>query len=74
MSHTIHTLSPIAEACGVTLQDVARVLPLAWFAEDMAVIPADTSPALAAEVARCGLGSEVVFSHLKHGMPVYYVA
>ena len=74
MSHTIHTLSPIAEACGVTLSDVARVLPLAWFNDGTAVIPADTPPALASEVARCGLSSEVVFSHLKNGMPVYYSA
>lgn len=74
MSHTTHVLSPIAEACGVTLADVARVLPLAWFPDGMAVIPADTPPALAVEVARCGLGAEVEFSHLKNGMPVYYVA
>ena len=71
MSHTIHTLSPIAQACGVTLEDVARVLPLAWFNDGMAVIPSGTSPALSSEVARCGLDSEVEFSHLKGGMPVY---
>lgn len=74
MSHTVHALSPVAEACGVTLSEVARVLPLAWFHDGMAIIPADTPPALASEVARCGLSSEVVFSHLKNGMSVYYSA
>lgn len=71
-------LTETASACGVTLEDVARELPRARFdfAEGRAIIAADTSPALAAEVARCGLNVQSVsFSHLALGsMPVYFAA
>lgn len=72
MSHTIHTLSPIEEACGVTLEQVAELLPLVAILGDTAWTPT-AGPALSASLARCALGTEVEFVKL-HGSGARTVA
>lgn len=67
-----HTLSPIEEACGVTLEQVADALPKCK-SNGLYVITPDVPPALAGSVARCYYGGgEVEFSHLALGKyPAY---
>lgn len=73
-----HELTPIEIECGVTLDQVAAILPQVLMIEHgkMVVIPADISPALASSVARVAFGGrEYEFSHLAVGnMPVYKLA
>jgi len=73
MSNYIHLITPVESACGVTLDQVARVLPLVLLLDGggAVMIPRDTPPALAGSVARCALGGSATFSHLKNGYPVY---
>lgn len=69
-----HVLTEVEQACGVTIEDVARVLPQGLFIRDGAafMLPKLTPPALAASVARCAFGgANVEFSHLSSGYPVY---
>lgn len=63
MSHTIHTLTETETACGVTLEQVAELLPLVAILGDTAWTPT-AGPALSAAVARCALGTEVEFVKL----------
>lgn len=80
MTHTIHTLSETAKACGVTLADVSAQLPRGVFRSkdahhDTFVVAQDVwSPALASEVARCAFGvSEVEYigrTHLGHAYQI----
>lgn len=53
-------LNEIEQACGVTLDDVARELPRALLRDDFVIVPSDISPALAGAVARCALDSKRV--------------
>lgn len=74
MSTYTHTLTEIEEACGVTLEAVAEVLPRAYVFDSAAAImlPKDTPPALCSSTARCAFaGAEVEFSHIKKGYPIY---
>ena len=65
MSTYTHTLTDIENACGVTLEDVARELPRGVFRKggQTFVVSADTGPALAGSVARAAFA----------GAPVEYV-
>lgn len=63
MSHTIHALTETETACGVTLEQVAELLPLVAVLGDTAWVPA-VAPALAASTARCALGTGVEFVKL----------
>ena len=75
MKVTTHELSPIAIACGVTLEQVAEELPKARFDFDRgtAYLGWKVGPALAAEVARCGLDDPHVeyVGHNQIGEAVY---
>ena len=65
MSTYTHTLTDIEQACGVTLEDVARELPRGVFREsgETFIVDAGLPPALAGSVARCAFA----------GKPVEYV-
>lgn len=69
-----HTITTLEAACGVTLEQVAELMPLILIAKDRKVIlPVGTGPALSHSVARCALG-EVRASFLGMsalGNPVY---
>ena len=74
------TLTPIEEACGVTLEAVQAELVkglvstrrLSRFTVKTFTMSADISPALAGATARAALASPVAFSHLAMGKyPVY---
>jgi hypothetical protein len=62
MSNYTHTLTPTEEACGVTLDDVARELPRGVFRDNgrVFVVAESAGPALAASVARCAFGGAPV--------------
>lgn len=65
-------LTEIESACGVTLGQVAEVLPKVAMRGDYVLIPKDTPPALAGAVARCAFAGPVKFRGLNdYGMPVY---
>jgi hypothetical protein len=66
-------LSPIELACGVTLEQVAEVLPLALMLDSIegVMLPSNLSPALCGAIARCALAAPASFSHLKNGYPIY---
>ena len=71
-TRTTHTLTALEISCGVTLEQVAEVLPKVLLHQDTAILPADLAPALATSVARCALG--VPFEYVGHNMlslPVY---
>lgn len=57
-----HTLTETEVACGVTLDQVADLLPKVLLRNDQVILPADTPPALAASVARCALGEKAVYT------------
>ena len=57
-------LTFIEEKCGVTLEQVAELLPKCTVRNGLAIIPADCSPALTQATARCALAGEVEFMHL----------
>ena len=59
-TNTTFELSPIEEACEVTLDDVAKALPNVLIREDRAYVSSDVPPALALAVARCALTAEKV--------------
>jgi hypothetical protein len=59
-TYTEFHLNEIEQACGVTLDDVARELPRALLRDDFVIVPSDISPALAGAVARCALDSKRV--------------
>lgn len=69
-----HTLTEIETACGVTLEQVADVLPKVYLipGTGKVVLPRDTPPALASSVARCAMKVPCVFLGLNAvGLPVY---
>lgn len=77
MSHYVHTLTEIEIACGVTLEEVARVLPQVYLIKDTGkvVLPRFTPPALAGSVARCAMKVPCEFIGLNTlGLPVYAVS
>lgn len=62
MAHYQHELTEIETACGVTLNQVANLLPLVavrWnetYGEDEVWVARDVAPALAVSTARAALG------------------
>lgn len=74
MSAYAHSITATESACGVTLEQVAEIMPKVLLLDnDRAVmLPKDTAPALASSVARCVFnGAPAEFSHLKNGYPIY---
>lgn len=73
MARTIkHELTKTEIACGVTLDQVADLLPKALIRNDRVILPADTSAALATSVARCALGRPVDYAGRNQlGQPIY---
>jgi len=68
------TLTPTEEACGVTLDKVAELLPKCAFFDNgkLFMLPKGTAPALAGAVARAAFAAPAEFSHLTHdGSPLY---
>lgn len=63
MSTYTHTLTDIEQACGITLEDVARELPRGCFRENgtVFIVSDDCGPALAGSVARCAFGRPVKY-------------
>lgn len=59
-----HTLLPIEVECGVTLKDVAALLPKIRFIENgtKIVFPESTSAALCSSTARCAFGKPAEFA------------
>lgn len=55
-----HTLTPIEEACGVTLEQVADLMAKVLVRQEKVYIPESASPALAGSVARCVFGGQEV--------------
>lgn len=78
MSHYTHSLTAIEEACGVTLDQVAEMLPKCRVFDNGTAItlPANTGPALAGSVARCAFGGKRgEFSGMALGtLPTYRTA
>lgn len=68
-----HTLTPVEEACGVTLEQVAEALPRgAFIVGGSKFVTPDLPPALAGSVARAAFGGPVEFAGLNGlGLPVY---
>lgn len=70
-----HYLTDLEFACGVTLEQVAEVMPkVLLFDGDKVMIPRGTSPALATSVARCALACDsvdFVALSLAGEMPIY---
>jgi len=67
-----HTLTDTEIACGVTLEQVAELLPKVLLRNDRVILPEDTPPALATSTARCAFGEPAVFAgHNQLGQPVY---
>lgn len=54
-------LTEIEEYCGVTLEEVAEVLPKVLVRNDQVFLPEHVGPALAGAVARCALAGPVEF-------------
>jgi len=63
MNHYTHTLTEIEQACGVTLDDVARELPRVALRENAAWVDGSLAPALATSTARAALGKPAAYSH-----------
>lgn len=71
-TYTTHTLTALEEACGVTLEAVARELPRVYMPDSStAVLPPNLAPALAGSVARCAIGVCEYVGLNQFGMPVY---
>lgn len=69
-----HTLTEIEEACGVTLEAVAELLPkgLLISAGSRFILPANVAPALAGSTARCAFGKPAEFDGLNLlSQPIY---
>lgn len=73
MSYYTHKLTPTEEACGVTMEKVADLLPKVLVRDGNVYLPADTPPALASSVARCALGAPATFVGISRatGYPIY---
>lgn len=73
MAGYVHALTPLEVACGVTLEQVAHILPKVRLQNDgrAVLLPKDLGPALAASVARCALAGPAEFEYLNNGYPVY---
>lgn len=72
MTRIKHELTDTEIACGITLEQVAEVLPKTLVQPDRAILPAGTAPALASSVARCVFGEPAVYAgHNDLGLPVY---
>lgn len=70
------TLTPTEEACGVTLEKVAEVLPRCAFFGELFAVPKLTPPALAGALARTAFSGPAEFSHISRatGYPMYRAA
>lgn len=69
-----HELTEIEEACDVTLDDVAELLPKGLFTHEGThfVLPEHTSPALGSSTARAAFGAPAEFAGMNQlGQPVY---
>lgn len=69
-----HVLTKTEISAGVTLEQVADLLPKALIRSDgpMVILPAGTSPALASSTARCALAGPVEFAGFNQlAQPVY---
>lgn len=75
MAEYITQLTPTEEACGVTLDAVAELLPKgAFFSNgELWAMPANTPPALAGAVARTAFGGPAEFSHISSPRATGYV-
>lgn len=72
MARITHTLTDTEIACGITLDQVAELLPKVLIRNNRVIVPADTPPALATSVARCAFGEPAVYTgHNELGLPVY---
>lgn len=74
MSNIIHKLTPVEDQCGVTLTQVADLLPQILFIDQGSklVFPARTSPALASSTARYAFRGPAEFVGLNQlEQPVY---
>lgn len=74
MSYLNHELTETEIAAGVTLEQVADLLPKVLIRSDGSkiVLPADTSPALAGSTARCAFAGPVDFAGFNQlAQPVY---
>lgn len=73
--HHVHALTPIETDCGVTLEQVAHLMPKLLFIDNDSklVFPRDTNAALASSAARCAFaGAPVEFAGLNLlSQPVY---
>ena len=75
MTHYTLELTETELACGVTLEQVADVLPRVLVRDGRLFLPANTPPALGNAVARCVFAGEPhTFSGFALGMPVYRLA
>ena len=75
MAHYTLELTEIELACGVTLEQVADVLPRVLVRDSRLFLPANTPPALGKAVARCVFADKPhTFSGFALGMPVYRLA
>lgn len=67
-----HELTDTEIACGVTLDQVAELLPKVLVRNNRVIVPEDAPPALATAVARCAFGEPAVYTgHNQLGQPVY---
>lgn len=65
-------LTEIERACGVTLEQVADVMPRVLVRDGHVFLPANTPPALGKAVARCVFADKPhTFTGLSLGMPAY---
>ena len=72
MANYTLVLTEIELACGVTLEQVADVMPRVLVRDDRLFLPANTSPALGKAVARCVFADKPhTFTGLSLGMPAY---
>lgn len=75
MTHVYHhELTPTEMACGVSLEQVAGLLPkvLLFDGGTAVALPESTPPALASSTARCALKQPAVFAGFNQlGHPVY---
>lgn len=66
-------LTPIEIACGVTLEQVADLMPKILLRDGRAYLPENTPPALCGAVARCAFGGPAQFVGISKatGYPIY---
>ncbi|QKY79756.1 hypothetical protein SEA_ENGINEER_182 [Gordonia Phage Engineer] len=63
MTHYVHSLTEIEQACGVTLDDVARELPRVALRDNAVWVDGKLPPALATSTARAALAKPAAYSH-----------